>query len=277
MNCKGKIFYIEITKACNLKCSFCPSSNLNNKKMMNSEDFFNVISKIKEESSLIYFHVLGEPTLHPLFKEYVKHCYNQKLQVGITTNGTNLKIFDDELLLLDNINKINISLQSLIGKSDDDINLYLVELYRFLQRKNKNNVKLPINLRLWNDKTKNDVILLNDKVISVIDEWLMKDQFKNVRFSFDDEFEWPNTNSEYNKSGNCLGGKRQLAILNDGSVCLCCLDYLGKTKIGNILTEKIEDIYQKEEYKMAIDGFCNGKPYFDLCKKCTYRNRFIKK
>ena len=65
----------------------------------------------------------------------------------------------------------------------------------------------------------------------------------------------------------CLGGKNQLGILVDGSVVLCCLDNNGDTIIGNIFKDEMEDILNSELYKNAV----RKMPYFDLCKKCTYR------
>ena len=48
----------------------------------------------------------------------------------------------------------------------------------------------------------------------------------------------------------------------------------GKTKIGNIFEDEFKDILESDLYKKVIDGFNNRKPLFQLCKKCTFRNRF---
>lgn len=273
-NNKKKTFYIEITKLCNLKCPFCPSSNHKSNLQMSFDTFLNVFNKIKNDASLIYFHVLGEPTLHPMFKEILKYVNSQKVMMAVTTNGTNLKVFDEEIIKLPYLNKVNISLQCLVDFNDDKKRNYLDSLFEFLTRKNIFNPKLPINLRLWNNKELSKVEKLNNEVMIAINEWLSKELCQNIRFSCADEFEWPDDQKDITVSTNCLGGKKQLAILCDGTVCLCCLDYLGKTKIGNLFIEELGDIYEKELYQKAISGFCNRKPYFEICKKCSYRSRF---
>ncbi|MFR7881223.1 MAG: SPASM domain-containing protein [Christensenellales bacterium] len=88
-------------------------------------------------------------------------------------------------------------------------------------------------------------------------------------------FIWPSLDHSYNTNlTRCLGGKKQFAILNDGSLCLCCLDYKGSTKIGNLFIDDFSTLLQNSNYLEAISGFNKRKPYFELCKKCTYRNRF---
>lgn len=274
INNKKKIFYIEITKLCNLECPFCPSRKNKINQQMSFDAFINVFNKIKDDASLIYFHVLGEPTLHPMFREILKYVNDQKFIMAVTTNGTNLNVFDEEIIKLSYLNKINISLQCLIDFNDDKKKAYLNALFSFLTRKNLCNSKLPINLRLWNNKELDKVEKLNSEVAMLINEWLKNESYQNIRFSYADEFEWPDDKNDITTSTNCLGGKKQLAILCDGTVCLCCLDYLGKTKIGNIFIEELANIYKKDRYQKAIDGFCNRKPYFEICKKCSYRSRF---
>ena len=46
----------------------------------------------------------------------------------------------------------------------------------------------------------------------------------------------------------------------------------GDTIIGNIFKDEMEDILNSELYKNAV----RKMPYFDLCKKCTYRLKFKK-
>ena len=95
--------------------------------------------------------------------------------------------------------------------------------------------------------------------------------------SIADEFAWPNLNMDDNKvRSSCLGGKSQMGILLNGDVVICCLDYLGNTSIGNIYNNSFRDLLCSSEYKNVLKGWNDISPYFELCKKCTYRNRFRK-
>lgn len=266
-------FYVEITKNCNLSCPFCPSSNVCVNYNMSFENFITVIDKIKPYIKLLYLHVLGEPTLHPEFTRIIKYCKNEKIDIALTTNGTLLTEFKDLLLEDDMFTKINISLQSLIQFNIKEQEEYLNKLISFLKEHSKKESKVPINLRLWNDKTDSNTIVLNDLILNKLEKYINCQN--NVRLSTDDEFIWPSTSHSMNNTySGCLGGKKQLAILNNGDIVLCCLDYEGKTKLGNIFKDNLEEILNSKLFLKVIEGFNNRKPIFDLCKKCTFRNRF---
>lgn len=269
---KKFVFYLEITTFCNMSCPFCPSSLTKNHSNMSFDNIINVINKIKENISLLYFHVLGEPLLHPNFKEVINYCEKEKIPFALTTNGVFLNNYK-ELLNKEYLQKINISLQSLIQFSKEEINNYLDNICEFINYRNSINSVHPINLRLWNDKNNPEIIFLNNYLHQYFDKIIENNL--NIRFSESDEFKWPSTLNTQNKElSGCLGGKKQFAILHDGSICLCCLDNNGKTKLGNIFECEFHDILDSKLYKEVIESFNNRKPFFELCKNCTFRNRF---
>ena len=84
-------FYIEITNACNLACTFCPYPKMNRKKgVMTLNLFKKVVDEVaeKEISSWICLHLMGEPTLHPQFFEMVRYLNDKDLHVSLITNGS---------------------------------------------------------------------------------------------------------------------------------------------------------------------------------------------
>ena len=60
-----KKVYIEITNNCNLDCSFC-IKNTRKSMFMSEENFKIILNKLKNTTSYLYFHVMGEPLL-PIF------------------------------------------------------------------------------------------------------------------------------------------------------------------------------------------------------------------
>jgi len=119
------------------------------------------------------------------------------------------------------------------------------------------------------------MIRLKYKVNELYDKMKLDNK---VYLSLDSKFDWPSTSSSYYKEeGTCLGGKSQLAILSNGVVSICCLDSEGESNLGNIFKDSMEDILNSSKYINTINNFNNNKAYLDICKHCSYKERFNKK
>lgn len=265
---KFKNIYIEITKACNLKCPFCPSKNVSTNDYISFDNFKYIIDEIKDYTKGVYLHILGEPLLHQELFNFIEYA-SKYVKVSITTNGRLINKYLDKLINA-NIYVLNISMQSLINETDEYIDNYLNIVDTFIKQKKD---QLAVHLRIWNDKEKNEH--LNKKLYSFLNA-LDVSKYPNVNVSTALEFDWPTLDCEDNeKRSSCLGGKTQLGILVNGDVTICCLDYLGHTKLDNIYKTKFKEILNSNVYQKVVSGWQNKESYFELCKKCTFRNRFI--
>ncbi len=266
---KFKNVYVEITKACNLKCTFCPSKNNISKEYLSFDNFKHIIDQIKDYTEGIYLHILGEPLLHKELFKFIEYA-SKYVKVSLTTNGHLIKNHYLELCN-SNLHILNISLQS-IDKLND-LDEYFESLNNLIINRTH---KLPIHLRIWNDKESEKVKVLNNRLNELINHYQLLD-YSYVTLSVEDEFDWPSLNADINPiRTSCLGAKSQMGILVNGDVTICCLDYLGHTKIGNIYEDSFENIKNSKLFNDVIKGWNDLKPYFELCKKCTYRNRFKK-
>ncbi len=264
---KFKNIYIEITNECNLKCNYCPSSHLNLHQYLSIDNFKIIIDKIKDYTDGIYLHILGEPLLNKDIFKMISYA-NSFLKVSLTTNGTLIKNYLNELIAA-NLYIINISLQNLYQFSYEKIDEYFLHLNELIIKRKD---QTAIHLRLWNDKSDNDINKFNDYILKKIEEYHLLD-YKNVNLSLDNKFIWPDKIKEEG-FGHCLGGKSQLAIHVDGNISLCCLDYSKKAIIGNIYDDDLNALLNNNLYQDIILGWQNNKPYFDVCKACSFKNRF---
>ena len=80
-----KKIYVEITNACNLSCDFC-IKNQRELKFMSEKEFKIILEKLKNHTKYLYFHVLGEPLMHPKINEFI-NLASLSYKVNITTNG----------------------------------------------------------------------------------------------------------------------------------------------------------------------------------------------
>ena len=65
--------YLEITNVCNLDCSFCHKTARPHRRMTN-EDFELLTDRLQGEVKYLFFHLMGEPLLHPLLPQFVRRA-----------------------------------------------------------------------------------------------------------------------------------------------------------------------------------------------------------
>ncbi len=257
-----KKVYVEITNLCNLNCSFCIKNT--RKGMFMSKDNFEVIlSKLKNTTNYLYFHVMGEPLLHPLINEFIDMA-SKDYFVNITTNGYLIK----KIINNKNIRQINISLHSFNEIYTKSLEEYMQDILEVADNLKDNTY---INYRIWvNSPYKKEIIkLLEDKYNIKITKHTKLDH--NTYIDFDSEFIWPDLNNNYySEVGTCYALKDHLGILVDGTIIPCCLDSKGIINLGNIFNEDIKDIQDKERYKTILQGFRNNKKHEELCKHCKF-------
>lgn len=284
-----KKVYIEITNVCNLRCNFCPITK-RTPKFMSLEDFSSVLNKVKDFTDYIYLHLKGEPLFHPDLGLFLDLAYEYGLKVNLTTNGTLISKNKDLLLNKPSLRQINISLHSIEQNQwFNNQEEYIYEILSFIDQAEEDRV--IIALRLWNlTDRKEDNIIKNKFILekleshfglnyNLIDEFSKRRGIKirdRLYLNEDMEFVWPDIDNDYyyEESGFCYGLRDQLGILVDGTVVPCCLDGEGIINLGNIYNEDLEMILDKEVSQKIFDGFSNRKAYAELCKRCTYKNKF---
>ena len=82
-----KRVYLEITNVCNLACSFCPGTK-RQKRFMSEAEFAALTEKLRGKTQYLYFHLMGEPLLHPLLSRFLAIAEEKGFRVILTTNGT---------------------------------------------------------------------------------------------------------------------------------------------------------------------------------------------
>ncbi len=264
MKKKFKKIYLEVTNNCNLDCSFC-NRNKRNKLFISTDNFSKALDKIKNYTDYLYFHVMGEPLLHPKINDLIDIA-SKDFFVNITTNGYLIdRIADNK-----NIRKLSISLHSYDSKYNKTLDEYLNNIFDSVDKLLENNT--IIEYRLWVDRKNNREII--DKLESKYKVKIDSDNIKlkdNLFFATEEEFIWPSLdNNYYDEEGSCLGTRDHIGILVDGTVVPCCLDSEGIINLGNIYKEELSDIISSTLFKEIKSGFLSNKKLHPLCKKCNF-------
>ena len=257
-----KKIYIEITNSCNLNCSFC-IGNTRKVEYMSINNFKIILEKLKKYTNYLYFHILGEPLMHPSIIEMI-NIASKDFYINITTNGYLIKkIYGNKL-----IRQINVSLHSYNELNKKSLDDYLNDI--FLVADSLDNTY--INYRMWIDSKYKDRILkrLEEKYNTKINgNTKLKE---NVFIEFANEFIWPDLNNNLNVvNETCYGTIDHLGILVDGTIVPCCLDSKGIINLGNIFKCYIEDIINTTLFKRIKEGFKHNQRCEKLCTHCGFR------
>lgn len=277
--------YVEIGNVCNLSCSFCPGTHRAPRQMEPSE-FQAVCDALQPYTDYLYFHVMGEPLLHPHLGEFLSVAGEYGFRVSITTNGVLLPDVGELLLLhADTLHKISVSLHSAEGNGEDiDRDGYLSSAIAFARE--AANKGIYTVFRLWNLDTdarkgengKNAEIETRLKE-AFSDAWVKRPNgyrvAQNVFLEYAGIFTWPSeSEAEEIDDGYCHGLLDQIAVLADGTVVPCCLDAEGEIALGNLFSTPLSQILSSLRCEKMREGLKNGRLTEPLCKKCTYRRRF---
>lgn len=259
-----KKIYLEVTNNCNLNCSFC-IKNDRAKKFITIQEYKCILENIKDYTKYLYFHVSGEPLLHPKINELID-IGSENFFINITTNGYLINRIKNN----HNIRQINISLHSFDEKYNISLSNYVKNILEVI---NELHTDTYFSLRFWVGN-KN-----NDKIISLLEEYFkikieLKNGFKittNVFISINKEFIWPSLdNNYYNEHGTCYALKDHIGILVNGDIVPCCLDANGIIKLGNIFSSNLEEIQNSKRYLDMLNGFKQNIKCEQLCKKCNF-------
>ncbi len=310
--------YIEITDACNLNCSFCPCGKVISKtaekvkpprQFMSAELFERCISQASSVADNVYFHVLGEPTLHPDFDAFLKKLEQTPLKLNLTTNGTTIAKISQSLLECSAVRQVNFSTHAYAELPQEQALPHLQEILHFCKMANTMRPDLYINLRLWNvgDESSNSwnkamLAKVNEAFASSITNdtapQISLEHFCSRHKSFnvtgriylhrDSRFEWtrlderlgsagsPTETDEKIVTGTCRALGTHVAILHDGRVVACCLDYSGQITLGNIADRSLVEILGTPLARELRKGFEKHELRHPFCQSCTFCKRFGK-
>lgn len=273
--------YIEITNTCNLDCDFCPKHH-RARRQLTAEEFDLLTEKIRGKVCFLYFHLMGEPLLHPLLPQFITTAREKGFKTVLTSNGT---LLHRAMNLLDTLpHKVQLSLHSHESNERGQLAAYIDEVMRFSTQAAERGT--CIVLRLWNQGGRD---LENEEVMRLIEGYVPKpwkerpDGFRlcdNLYLEFDRKFAWPTPEESEDTSRQqlfCKALLKQIGVLADGSLVPCCLDHEGDVVLGNLFSQSLEEILASPRAQALIEGFRHHAASEALCRNCEsamLRNSF---
>lgn len=284
--------YIEITNTCNLDCHFCPKHH-RKRRQLSEEEFDLLTNRVRGKVCFLYFHLMGEPLLHPLLPQFITMAREKGFKTVLTSNGT---LLHRAMALLDTLPyKIQLSLHSHESNAWGELSEYMDQVMRFsTQAAGKGTCMV---LRLWNQ---GGMDRENEEVMRLIEKYVPKpwkerpDGFRlcdNLYLEFDRKFEWPGgggraasddsdgkqeesdgkleaSPSKSKQEYFCKALIKQIGVLSDGSLVPCCLDHDGDVILGNLFHQSLEEILASPRAQALVEGFRHHAATEPLCQSC---------
>jgi radical SAM protein with 4Fe4S-binding SPASM domain len=248
---------------------------------MTKAEFSRVLSELCGKTEYLYYHLMGEPLCHPDLPLFLRMASEAGFRSVLTTNGTLLAKRKQELLASP-IHKVSVSLHSFEEGGEEQFLSYLSAVADFAQAASRKGI--IVVLRMWNrgfDEGRNEKILAFFRE-RISGEW--KENTKGIRIhdklhlEWGDRFAWPDREAPLGEEEVfCYGLLDHFGVHCDGTVVPCCLDSEGDLRLGNLFEESLADILNTPRARAIAEGFAKHRASEELCRRCGYASRFLRK
>ncbi|MDR1168706.1 MAG: SPASM domain-containing protein [Heliobacteriaceae bacterium] len=234
-NLPGAFSKIEvgISKACNLRCSYCPNSLIkgqSKEQLMPIQLFEKILNDLKDidYDDIIMFHRYNEPLLAPV-EAYIRKAKSmlKNIETELFTNGTLLNTERLKSLKAAGIDTIVVTQHTPKGFMDK-----LTEI--------------P-------DK------LLDGVFVRYNDEVVLMNRAGALT----------NIPNEISANAPCAVVSRSMSVETDGTVSLCCDDFDSQINWGSVTKKSISEIWTNEKFVKTREMLMQGIRKFPLCQKCS--------
>lgn len=273
--------YLEITNVCNLQCSFCHGTK-REKRQLSAAEFEALTDRLAGEVKFLYFHLMGEPFLHPLLPQFIRRAWEKGFTPMLTTNGSLLGT-RGETILERLPYKISISLHAPAANKAFADPAYLENCIAFAKAAATR--ECIVVLRLWNlggEGEGENAAILERLHAAFPGEWRTSHRDSQrladkIFLEWGEHFEWPDPAAPAAPADApffCYGLRNHIGILCDGTVVPCCLDAEGNIPLGNLFSTPFRDILQSPRAHAMYEGFSHRCATEELCRRCGYAARF---
>ena len=307
------IAHLAITHACNMNCKYCSVKDMHSriKNGLPTEDYKKMIDKLVDIGAFQIGLTGGEPTTRPDLVELARYVASKNVACNLTTNGYNVpeKLIID--LKEAGLTQVQISLDSYkkdihekyrtAGSFDKAIETaklfkkhgFIVGVDTVVTNDNLNDLEAFMDFLEENDFDGLTIIKLKqghldletfkkqvpdyDKYAEVIDKVCRRNGKLEVTIDCSSVSNLCKTLTleEQNKihSAGCPAGHSLISIAPNGDMFPCAALTNDNYKIGNLLTDDLEKVWNESELlkdlrgvKNKIEGKCKTCPKLDVCR-----------
>lgn len=273
---------VELTSLCNLSCTFCPRECITKNGMMSEKLYKKIIDEMARHLpvTLVPFF-RGESLLHPKCMDFLRYAVQKGIKpIQFTSNGL---MFDEDIAreFIDiGIDFVSFSLDTLDEKKyktsrlRGDLHKSMNNVLQFsdMCAKRKIEGKFAPTIQVSTINTKE----YEQSIDEFVDFWRKHVDIVRVYEEHDERGRF--RNNEVSKIVDAVCVKKtckkiysDMVICWDGSLAMCCYDWIQNQNIGNVEEQTIEQVWNGDKFneirKMFRDGdFSRGS----VCDQCEH-------
>ena len=284
---------IEPTTSCNLRCPQCPSGLREFTRptgMLQNQLFEKIILQLKKHLHSLTFYFQGEPYLNPDFLKMVAFANRHKLYTITSTNAHYLTTENARQTVLSKLDKLIISV--------DGITQEVYEQYRIggkLDKVIEGTQEILRQKRILKSNTPHVVWQFvvfkpNQQQIEAVKKLGKEIGVDEVKIKTAQIYDFENGHdlipeieaySRYRKNpegdfeiknkllNQCWRMWQGCVITWDGKIVPCCFDKDAKYKLGNLDSERFENIWYSPAYTNFRKSVLKSRKQIDICTNCT--------
>lgn len=271
---------IEPTNACNLQCIMCERREMKRKVgFMDIQVYQKIIDQCLEYGiNSIKLNLWGESLLHKQFIDMIKIAKESGIErVQFNTNGVFLDKEIAEGICKNGLDKLTFSIDGISQ-----------EVYEFI-RKNSEYEKVIENLEYLLEYRNNNGFIKPEITVQIIrmketegeinnfvERWKNRVDYVAVTniatISGLKDIKERSVNLKEDKQENpCPQLWQRLSIHWNGDATVCCSDFDGFLKIGNVKDKNIKDLWNSDEFNKLRDKHQNRNFSGLICQTCDGR------
>lgn len=265
---------IELSQGCNLGCSFCGINAIGYQQQKRGLDLMsvrvaNVIAQQMADCGWcprVEFAMHGEPTLNPerapivrAFRDHLPKAY-----LMVTSNGGGLA--KDATQSIDDLFHAGLNTLALDDYDGVKIVGHILKTYRG---------KVPIK-HYPADPAGNPHQRHKGQLISIIAD--ISHASKGTHSTLNNHAGSGAPLNDRGKGKRCAKPFREMSIRWNGDVAICCNDWPGYYRCGNVVKDGLEQVWNGEAFKAARQMLYRGRREFAPCQGCdalSYRVGFL--
>jgi radical SAM protein with 4Fe4S-binding SPASM domain len=262
-----EIVQIEATNICNAKCVFCPRDEMERSQGVMDMALF---GKVADECAALgighmRMHNYGESFVDRQLVEKVRYAKQIGIrEVGLISNGSLINETAARGMIDAGLDAINISVDAAgkevfeatrVGLKYDKVIANIERLLALRDEAGRRRPKLILSFVRQDNSAEEQAFIAH---------WSARAD----KIHITDLHNWAGTlNRESDVNYPCYRPWLTFTVLWDGRVSLCCADFDGHEIVGDVRTQKIEEIWNSERFRQVRrDHLDHGGPA--ICQSC---------